>query len=61
MPASERIFRYGPAFAALAAFLVWGGFAWAVGLHWHAVLAVGVLACATALGYTVVIAGAADP
>jgi hypothetical protein len=55
----DLVFRFGPAFAALAAFLVWSVFAWAVGLHWRAVLGVGVLACVTAVGYTVVIVGAA--
>jgi cation transport ATPase len=60
-PASrfDLVFLFGPCFVPLAAFLIWGCFAWAVGLHWRAVLAVGVLACATALGYAVVIAGAA--
>ena len=55
--AAERILRYGPAFVPLAAFLVWGGFAWAVGLRGRAVLAVGVLACATALAHAIFIAG----
>jgi hypothetical protein len=57
-PASrfDFVFLFGPAFVPLAAFLAWGVFAWAVGLHWRAVLAIGVLACVSALGYAVVIA-----
>jgi hypothetical protein len=60
-PASrfDLVFRFGPAIVPLAAFLVWSGFAWTVGLSWHAVIAVGALAFATALGYWVVIVGAA--
>jgi hypothetical protein len=60
-PASrfDFVFLFAPSFVALAAFLIWSGFAWAVGLSGRVILAVGVLACATAVGNALVIVGAA--